>query len=144
MPLPLAPSRRTPDAMRAKLLGRIGDEPMAGAGRVVLVAGPEPRVGVVVCEEGGQAYVWVDETGVKLASLEVMRPYEGLVPAALERRAELVRGFAELREKSRIVAETPTGPEAMVLVEKCRLGVLAARGDGSIVALGLAAVKPLH
>ncbi len=143
MPLPLAKPRRTPDAMRAAFLGRIGDAPMAGAGRIVLVTGAEPRVGVVVCEEGGQAYVWVDETGVKLSSLSVTRAYDGLVPPAVERRAELVRDFAELREKSRIIAQTPKGPEAMVLVEKCRLGVLAARDDGSIVALGIAAVRAL-
>lgn len=140
MPLRQVPKKPTSDSMRSKLGGRIGDQPQPEAGRVVLLIGREPHVGVVLCVDDATAFVWIEDNEVKQVSRSELRAYDAIVPEAVRRRSELAAAYAELRERTDIIARTPRGPEKMLLVEKCRFGVLAERDDGMIVALGFSNV----
>lgn len=119
--------------MRTRLGGPATARDRAGA-IVRLDDGPPT---ILLYEEGGAAHLWAGEGTVRRVDRERVRPHDEPAPHDVLAIAVELRTFASLRAGTRVTFGGPGGEAAEgTLVERCRLGGLVARDDGSVLGVG--------
>jgi hypothetical protein len=137
-------ARPTLEVARRRLGGRGKSGP--GAGRIVGVRATRAlpqTVGVVLFETESACDVWIEAGVVRRTDRVATTPFEGDVPAELERMAVDVRVFVLLEERQNVRYEVAGEVREGTLIEKCRYGALVATPDGRILAVGFRKLWPV-
>lgn len=119
--------------MRTRLGGPATARDRAGA-IVRLDDGPPT---VLLYEEGDAAHLWAGDGTVRRVDRQRVRPHHEPPPDDVLAIAVELRTFAALERGTRVAFGGPDGKaEEGTLVERCRLGGLVARDDGSVLGVG--------